>query len=173
MALLRNRFFTIFALVCTLQVVDVESTADAADVAEMGATSVTDAQLAKLLATDGKAAELGKDGKKLLYFWATWCPTCRQKLQNGDLAAINGTPGIDVIAVNTDKEAERAASYVAKNKPGVPVARDPEKALLDPLKVQAVPYWVVVERDAAAKNWKVTAAAEGGDLPKMRAALGI
>ena len=139
----------------------------------MGAASLSDTQLAKLQSTDGKAAELGKDNKKLLYFWATWCPPCRQKLQNGDLAALDGAPGVDVIAVNTDKEAERAASYVAKNKPSVAIARDPEKALLDPLQVVAVPYWVVVERDASGKDWKVTAADSGGDLPKMRAALGL
>lgn len=135
---------------------------------------VTDAQLAGLKAVDEKTpATLGKDNKKLLYFWATWCPTCRQKLQNGELAALDAAPGIDVIAVNTDKEAARTANYLEKHKPTVAVARDPGKAILDPLKVSAVPYWVVVERDAQNKGWKIVAAEAGGELPKIRKALAL
>ena len=69
--LIQNRIFSTLALIGALQFVGARAT-EATDMAAMGAASLSDTQLAKLQSTDGKAAELGKDNKKLLYFWATW-----------------------------------------------------------------------------------------------------
>ena len=126
-----------------------------------------------LKSTEGTAFAPNGENKKLVYFWATWCPSCRQKFQNGDLAKLDQAAGVELVAVNTDKEVERAKNFLAKAKPSFKVVRDETKALTNALGAKVAPYWAVLERDAKAKTWKVVAAEEGADLDKMHKALGI
>jgi thiol-disulfide isomerase/thioredoxin len=135
--------------------------------------SIEDSFLRGLKTTDGAAFAENQEPKKLVYFWATWCPSCRQKFQNGDLAKIDQAKGVELLAVNTDKELERAKNFLAKAKPGFKVVRDDTKALTNALGANVAPFWAVLERDPQTKAWKVLVAEEGADVEKMHKVLGI
>lgn len=126
------------------------------------------ASLAGLKSLDGKNVALADKGKTLVYFWASWCPDCRDKLQT-KLPEWSTKPGVQVLTVNTDRAVERANHFVQKEGVKVAVARDEEKTLQKALKVFSVPFWAVIERDG--DSYRILAAEAGSNVEKLEKAL--
>ncbi|MEZ4750899.1 MAG: TlpA disulfide reductase family protein [Bdellovibrionota bacterium] len=104
------------------------------------------------------------EGRVLVVFWATWCDSCREKL-TGFLPHLDARPGLSVITVSTDTEAERARSFVDRNSIRLPVYRDPDGTLTASLKVQSVPHWAVY------RGALLVDSAEGFDQVRVERAL--
>jgi thiol-disulfide isomerase/thioredoxin len=116
---------------------------------------------------DGSALDAPKE-RRLLYFWATWCPTCIQKLRQG-FSGLD-TSQIDLIAINTDTDLARVQHVIEAQGIKVNVAKDGGVTTLKSLlNLQAVPSWAALERDASG-TWKVLDAASGADQARMAAA---
>jgi peroxiredoxin len=110
-----------------------------------------------------------KPGKKLIYFWASWCPDCKDSLRN-KLPELKKN-GIEIITVNLDKDIERAKHFIAEEKLNYPVVRDDDKKLRKGLSVFAVPSWAVVEVNG--EKWNVHKVEGGTDINEMKKTLGI
>ena len=88
-----------------------------------------------------------RQGKKaIVFFWATWCPHCRDALKdlNKNLANIEGK-GIKVILVDVGEEEKEVKRYMERNKIGATVFLDRESSLADPYGIIGVPTFVLVD----------------------------
>lgn len=133
------------------------------------AENIPGSDIEKLTRMDGSSFKTDKN-KLLLYFWATWCPDCKEKL-HGDLKYLKVPERAELVTVNTDKDAERALHYISKESVQLPVTRDNDKTVAKALKVFSVPFWAVLERETDG-SWKVKDSESGGNLAKMKSALG-
>lgn len=136
-------------------------------------TIFSEADLRGLQTISGNADPLQGKKQVLLYFWATWCTSCRQKLAHGDLDALGKAPSTAVLAVNTDKELGRVKSLLEKTPLLVPVVRDEKRVFLDAFQVSVLPAWAVLERSGDGKTWRRKASQVGGDTDTMRKTLGL
>ena len=116
---------------------------------------------------NGSPFQPAKD-KMVLYFWATWCPDCKEKLEK-EFPSATLPANTALVTVNTDKEAERAAHFVEKEKMGFTVIRDKDKVLTKALKLFSVPSWAVLKKEANG-SWNIIESGSGGDLKKILAA---
>lgn len=105
-----------------------------------------------------------ESGRLLIYFWATWCPDCKSKLQ-GPLAKISEQTGSEVLLIATDKDLEKIQSFLKDLKVELPSIHDQSRELRKLFKAFSVPTWVVLERVGA--NYKILAQESGGDLDKI------
>jgi len=88
-----------------------------------------------------------RDNKSaILFFWATWCPHCREALKdlNKNRAQIEGK-GIKVILVDVGEGEKEVRRYMERNKIGVTVFLDQESSLADPYGIIGVPTFVFVD----------------------------
>lgn len=123
-----------------------------------------------LTTMEGKPVVLdGKQNKMLVYFWATWCPDCRDHMKNY-MPTLAASKNFDLITIVLDKDLDRASQYVTKENIKLKTYRDPEKKLIGPLKVFSVPTWAVFEKQK--NEWKLTAHESSSDDEKMMKALG-
>lgn len=133
-------------------------------------TAIFAQEFSGLTTMDGKPAVLdGKQNKMLVYFWATWCPDCRDHMKN-HMPKLAESKNFDVITIVMDKDLDRATQYLAKENVKLKTFRDPEKKLTGPLKVFSVPTWAVFEKQK--NEWKKIAHESGSDDEKMMKALG-
>lgn len=132
-------------------------------------SAITSEEFRGLKVIDGSELKTEKN-KVLLYFWATWCPDCKEKLHK-DFVQMRLPADAELITVNTDKDVDRAKHYISKESLRWLVARDDNKMVSKALKVFSVPFWAVLERDG--KGWKVIDAEAGGNQDRLKAAVGI
>lgn len=119
---------------------------------------------------DGSSAKITTPKNKLLvYFWATWCPDCREHVKDS-LPKLEDKKNFDIITIVMDKDTDRATQYITKEKIKLKTFRDPEKKLSAPLKVFSVPQWAVFEKQK--NDWKLIVTESGSDDQKMLKALG-
>ena len=100
----------------------------------------------------------------LLYFWATWCPECKEKL-TGFFKGSDVYEKFDVYLVATDKEAEKIEHFQKKFSIKPQVVLDLDRKLQKELKVFSVPTTVLIERSGAKLTVKKTQS--GGDLQSL------
>lgn len=109
---------------------------------------------------------------ELVVFWATWCPTCKEKL-TGLLPKLNADKNISVITINTDKDADRVKHYIEKEKIALPVLWDTARTLRKDLKAFSVPHWAVYRRAEAGQPWNLVDSAPAFEISRVEKALGI
>lgn len=120
---------------------------------------------------DGTPAKIETQHKKMLvYFWATWCPDCREHVKNS-LPKYQSENKYELVTVVMDKDLDRAKQYIEKEKVSLKTFRDPDRKLSGPLKVFSVPVWAVFEKDQ--DKWKIVKSEPGTDDEKMLQALGV
>lgn len=108
--------------------------------------------------------------RAFVYFWATWCPDCKEKLHK-EFPTMQLPSDVTLVTINTDKDLGRAKNYVEKENLKLPVVRDNNKELAKRLKVFSVPFWAILEKAGA--GWQVVDAEAGGNFDKAKAALKV
>jgi thiol-disulfide isomerase/thioredoxin len=102
-----------------------------------------------LMTLDGKPVRL--DGSvTVVNFWATWCKPCRHELPALDRLDREIAPdGGRVVAVSLDLERDNVRRFVKANHLGLQVCHDGPDGLAQILKLDEVPYTVVLDRKGA------------------------
>lgn len=108
----------------------------------------------------------GEHPNVLLYFWATWCSDCKEKL-SGPLQKLGAEIGIPVLLVATDKDAEKARAFLSDRKVALPSVHDVSKELRKSLKAFSVPSWAVLRKTSS--GFEILGRDSGGDLKKIAA----
>ncbi|MBF0300065.1 MAG: TlpA family protein disulfide reductase [Oligoflexia bacterium] len=112
-----------------------------------------------------KLPDHGKD-RELIFFWATWCVTCKPKLQE-ILPQINQRKDVAVITVNIDEDLRRAQNYVRKNKIELPILRGKNGEYVKRMRVVNAPHWSIYKRATNNDVWILSADEDGFDLEKI------
>lgn len=133
-------------------------------VAHAAPVRISDDRIARLTKLDASPANLGQKQKLLLYFWATWCPSCRDKL-TGKLASLAEREDLDVWTVNLDQSRDRAQSFVERERIKVQVVRDETKTLQELFQVSALPHWVLLEK--AEGTWNLVDSGTGATFQRV------
>lgn len=134
------------------------------------AVEVESSVLAKLQSSSGTnyAVEPAKD-YVLLYFWATWCPDCKEKLK-GPLKEALDLKNTSFVAVNTEKDKDMVAHFLQRESINLPVFLDLEKEVRKSLKVFSVPQWVLLKKNK--DKFELVATEVEFDLNKIKTHIG-
>lgn len=81
---------------------------------------------------------------QILYFWATWCPDCKEKLKSDLHKYASSQVGFSAISIESDKE--KIMNYVVKNNFNYDFYFDNEKKTQKQFKVFTVPTVVLVRK---------------------------
>ena len=108
-------------------------------------------------------AQALKKKYQVFYFWATWCPDCKEKMTS-DLSSYESTQ-VELLSVATDKDREKILDYLKANKVSVPVFYDQEKKIQKYFKVFAVPTVILAEK--AENGFKVIYQVSGSDWSEL------
>jgi peroxiredoxin len=84
----------------------------------------------------------------MINFWASWCTPCRMEMPQFErIYATKKGQGFTLLAVNEDREREKAVAYL-KNKPvSFPVLMDKDGAVSKQFGVKALPTTILVGQD--------------------------
>ena len=104
---------------------------------------------------DGNKVNMTKlrDNKSaIIFFWATWCPHCRESLEglNQNLAQIQ-KKGIKIILVDLGESEREVRAYVERNKVKVPIFLDEESSLAENYGIIGVPTFFFVDPKGVVK----------------------
>ncbi len=94
-----------------------------------------------------KSLSQAREGKKaVLFFWATWCPHCRDEItrMNKNLDAITAK-GIKIVLVSIGETKEDVAAYLKRNAVVLDSFLDEDNALQGPYDLVGVPTLVFVD----------------------------
>jgi thiol-disulfide isomerase/thioredoxin len=102
--------------------------------------------------------------EKVLYFWATWCGDCKEKLTSYFKDAKNFEK-YDVYLVATDKDISKIQHYQKKNAIEPRIVLDPDRVLQKKLSVFSVPTFIKLKKQD--QKLLVTANQSGGDIRQL------
>jgi thiol-disulfide isomerase/thioredoxin len=105
-----------------------------------------------------KFSDVSRENKLVMInFWASWCTPCRMEMpQFEKLYTAKKGEGFTLLAINVDREREKADAYL-KNKPvSFPVLIDQDGVVAKQLGLNALPTTILVGQDG-----KVIHVAEG------------
>ena len=94
-----------------------------------------------------KSLSQAREGKKaVLFFWATWCPHCRDEItrMNKNLDAITAK-GIKIVLVSIGETKEDVAAYLKRNAVVLDSFLDEDNVLQGPYDLVGVPTLVFVD----------------------------
>ncbi len=138
---------------------------------EVFAASISMKALSELKTLDGKSYESnsGKD-LKLLYFWATWCPDCKEKMR-GQLKEVAANEQFNFLFINTEKDLDLIKNFVEKEQVKFDVFTDFDKSIRKTLKVFSVPQWVLLKRSG--DHFEVLGNEAGFDYEKVKSLINM
>ncbi len=130
------------------------------------AASISMKTLSELKTLDGKSYESnsGQD-LKLLYFWATWCPDCKEKMR-GQLKEVAANGQFNFLFINTEKDLDLIKNFVQKEQVKFDVYTDFDKTIRKSLKVFSVPQWVLLKKSG--DHFEVLGNEAGFDYEKVK-----
>ena len=97
-----------------------------------------------------------RDGKKaMIFFWATWCPHCREQLRvlSEQKQAIE-KKGIKVLLVDLGETKEEVAAHVQRNKIDFDVFLDLDSSVAEKYAIIGVPTFIFVNEKGVVKAVK-------------------
>ncbi len=106
---------------------------------------------------------------RLLYFWASWCPECKDKLRNALPDLRQNEKSVEIMAVNMDKDGQKAAHFIEKESVSLPVFGDEDKKLRQALSIYAVPSWALAKKNG--ENWDIVAQGTGSEIKDIKQAI--
>lgn len=115
--------------------------------------SLADAQPAATgfsLPSDSGQVTLSEYSGKVVYldFWASWCPPCRASFPwMNELQKKYGKQGLEIIAVNLDKDRSSIKEFIAATQPQFTIAYDPEGTLAERYEVMGMPSSYLIDRN--------------------------
>jgi len=81
----------------------------------------------------------------LVDFWASWCGPCRKSFPwMNDLVKRYGPKGLEVVAVNLDKDRDLADAFLRELPPSFTIAFDPHGRTAEAYRVSAMPSTYLV-----------------------------
>lgn len=92
---------------------------------------------------------------KVVYldFWASWCGPCLKSLpMMEEMRKEFAASGLQVVAVNVDKDLGKAKKFVQKHGIGYPSAQDPEGRLPGTFEVGTMPTSFVIDRNGVIRH---------------------
>lgn len=85
----------------------------------------------------------------VLAFWSSRCNPCRDTLKTLNALSTNWrTAGLTVIGINVDDDVQKAREFAASVNVSFPMLLDPAKQVARAYRIEALPYVVVLDRDA-------------------------
>lgn len=130
------------------------------------AKEIPSSQLAHLKDINGLSFDVAsaKD-YQILYFWATWCPSCKEKMK-GPLAEIAKANNLDIRLINTEKDFALVKNYVDREKITLPVYVDADKSMRNTFAVNPVPHWVLLRKQS--NSFSIIDSEVGWDWDKIK-----
>lgn len=96
--------------------------------------------------TTGSVIAARQGGRAILVFWATWCPHCREELENiRQRQAEIEQEGIKIILVNVGESREEINAYLSHQEINLTSFIDEENALQEPYQLRGVPTVVLID----------------------------
>ncbi len=94
-----------------------------------------------------------REGKNaIIFFWATWCPHCREALKNlNNNAAQLQDKGIKVILVDLGETVQEVRQHIEKNKINFDVFLDTKNFLSEPYGIIGVPTFFFLNDQGVVK----------------------
>ncbi len=92
---------------------------------------------------------------KVVYvdFWASWCQPCRKSFPFMErLYAVHKSDGLEIIAVNLDKDSTAAAAFLATNRSTVNIAYDTKGRVAKRFNLKAIPTSFIYGRDGTLRD---------------------
>ena len=84
----------------------------------------------------------------LINFWASWCTPCRMEMPQFErLYTTKKGEGFTLLAINVDKEREKADAYLKSKPVSFPVLIDKDGAVAKQLGLNALPTTILVGQD--------------------------
>ena len=91
----------------------------------------------------------------IVFFWATWCPHCREQLTElSKSAASMQEKGIQVVLVDVGEAAKQVNAYVTKYEVPYEVFLDAESAVAESYSIIGVPTFLFIGKDGLVKAVK-------------------
>lgn len=92
----------------------------------------------------------------MVFFWATWCPHCREELQ--ELTGPQGEEitkkGIKILLVDIEEKAPEVSSYVKKHKINFDLVLDGEGTVAEKYNIVGVPTFFFVDKEGIIRDIK-------------------
>lgn len=98
---------------------------------------------------DGNILSLDKqDSNVILFFWATWCPYCRNKIPKLNEAYPKMQASeIELWAINVGESKSRAEGFAKKHSVQFPVLLDHKQQVAGKYKVLGLPTFILINKD--------------------------
>ena len=105
-----------------------------------------------------------------LDFWASWCPPCLRSVpQLEELRGEFPSSDFQIVAINIDRDPQKALSVLARHSVGYPSASDPEGEWPKRFDIPTMPTSFLIDREGIVRH--VHAGFREGDLDALRARL--
>lgn len=83
----------------------------------------------------------------ILFFWATWCPHCRQQIPQLNREAANmGKKGIKLLLIDLQEEAGKIKAYLNRTNTNLEVLLDEDVEVSDQYSVMGVPTYFLIDK---------------------------
>jgi peroxiredoxin len=118
----------------------------------------------------GKPISLASHRGDVVYldFWASWCPPCVTSLPLlDDLRQEFGPRGFQVVAINVDRDTDKARRFLEKRPVGYRSASDPDGVLPERFGIETMPTSFLIDRDGVVRH--VHAGFRKSDIEGLRA----
>jgi thiol-disulfide isomerase/thioredoxin len=102
-----------------------------------------------------------------LDFWASWCPPCLESVpQLEALRAEFPSSDFQIVAINVDRDPQKALAFLARNPIGYPSATDPKGEWPERFAIPTMPTSFLIDRQGIVRH--VHPGFREGDLDVLR-----